>query len=352
MSGAGPIATPESPGRILRSAREAMGLSRREIAEALYLLESVVVAIEEDDVARQPEPVFMRGYVRNYARLLKLDPEPLIGALAPARAPTPQRTIQTMNESPSLIWPAVGVGLALAVLAGVVIHLLGAPSGESTAATAGLASVSALESATLEQVSEDVAEELTTPSSTEPAEALIEVENDDGPAQDPMGQDLRTQPPAVGESAPATVTAATTETVPADREAEQQESSTQTDSVAEAETEVAGVDVATAATEQGMGGVVRKRLNRGDNDAIRIHFTADCWVRIKDNTGRMIFSDMGRAGVEMELVGNGPFDILLGFAPAATLQWNGAAIALEPHMRNNVATLTLDQSVDDGSVEG
>lgn len=338
MSGAEPVAPAESPGRILRSAREAMGLSRREIAEALNLLESVVVAIEEDDTARQPEPVFMRGYVRNYARLLKLDPEPLIGALSSVRSSAPARTVQTLPESPRWIWPSVGVALALAVLGGVVFHLLDPGPDDSSTEAAGIAAMggeagealTGAAAAGLEPLSEDIADQLTATPATapEPSEALIEVDNDDGPAENP---DLSVSPGASGEAEvipPSGLASGTPESLGLPV---LQPGATPTEPMPES---VAG---------ETLPGVVKKRLNRGNRDTIRIQFSADCWVRVKDATGRMLFSDMGRPGVEMELTGGGPFDLLLGFAPAATLEWNGEKVALEPHMRNNVATLVLDR---------
>jgi cytoskeleton protein RodZ len=328
MSGAEPVAPQESPGRILRSAREASGLSRREIAEALNLLESVVVAIEEDDTARQPEPVFMRGYVRNYARLLKLDPEPLVGSIGASRQPAaPVRPVHSLSERPRWIWPAAAVGAALAVLVGVVIHLLqpdeingsiGPISANAVDMIPDNSSVSPVTSATgeLRPTPEDVVDTPTheQPVAPEPVDAFIEVENDDGP------ESVAEQRPDRGGLNP----------------------------VSDQGEELVGESAAepVSAASNLPAGVIRKRLNRGNRDTIRLSFTADCWVRVKDNTGRMVFSDMGRQGIELELTGNGPFDVLLGFAPAAILEWNGAAVALEPHMRNNVATLLLDRAAE------
>lgn len=98
--------------------------------------------------------------------------------------------------------------------------------------------------------------------------------------------------------------------------------------------------------------VKKRRLNPGSGDTILLHFTNDCWVRVKDSTGRMLFSDMGRAGGGLELIGTGPFDVLLGFAPGATLNWNGSEVALAPHMRNNVATILLDRDASGSGSDG
>jgi len=67
-----------SVGERLRQAREARGLELVVVAERLHLKQSMVVALENEDFDRLPARVFVRGYYRNYARLLELPEEPLL----------------------------------------------------------------------------------------------------------------------------------------------------------------------------------------------------------------------------------------------------------------------------------
>lgn len=60
------------PGQRLREGRQAAGKSLAEVSAALHLSESYLKALEADDYERLPEPTFVRGYIRNYARLLSL----------------------------------------------------------------------------------------------------------------------------------------------------------------------------------------------------------------------------------------------------------------------------------------
>ena len=60
-------------GTLLRSAREAAGLSLDAVAQQLKLAPRQVRALEESDFAKLPGRTFVRGFVRNYARLLRLD---------------------------------------------------------------------------------------------------------------------------------------------------------------------------------------------------------------------------------------------------------------------------------------
>ena len=45
----------------------------------------------------------------------------------------------------------------------------------------------------------------------------------------------------------------------------------------------------------------------------------------------------------LRLVGQGPFRILLGYAPGVQMQYNGETVSLLAHTRNNVASLVLGQ---------
>ena len=65
------------PGERLRRAREEQGLSQDEVSKHLRLSLSYLRALEEDDYDRLPEPPFIKGYLRNYARFLGLPAEEL-----------------------------------------------------------------------------------------------------------------------------------------------------------------------------------------------------------------------------------------------------------------------------------
>ena len=78
----GPVEQIESlPGAMLRAAREARGLPVSDIAHALKFSERQISALEEDRYDDLPGGQFVRGFIRSYARLVKLDPSPLIATL-------------------------------------------------------------------------------------------------------------------------------------------------------------------------------------------------------------------------------------------------------------------------------
>ena len=73
-----PASSPDSPGQQLRQAREARKLDTSQVATSLRLAPRAIAAIEQDDYAQLPSPVFIAGYIRSYAKLVGLDPEPLV----------------------------------------------------------------------------------------------------------------------------------------------------------------------------------------------------------------------------------------------------------------------------------
>ncbi len=65
-------------GQILREARENKGLTLEEVQAAIRINPRFLQALEEGEYDALPSPVHVRGFLRNYARYLGLDPEPLL----------------------------------------------------------------------------------------------------------------------------------------------------------------------------------------------------------------------------------------------------------------------------------
>lgn len=75
-----PFDTRKGCGQHLREARERAGLTLDQAAAQLRMPIQVVRALEQDEWQKLGAPVFVRGQLRSYARLLKVDLEPLLQA--------------------------------------------------------------------------------------------------------------------------------------------------------------------------------------------------------------------------------------------------------------------------------
>ena len=79
-------------GVLLAKARKSQKLSVEDVAASLRLSVAKINALEADDFLVISDPTLARGFIRSYARLLKLDPEPLLIAhrqLIPAEIVNP-----------------------------------------------------------------------------------------------------------------------------------------------------------------------------------------------------------------------------------------------------------------------
>ena len=65
----------------LRAAREARGLTVQQVADATKIRTDHIGALEQGNFDVFSAPVYIRGSVKIYAKLLKLDPPPLLAAL-------------------------------------------------------------------------------------------------------------------------------------------------------------------------------------------------------------------------------------------------------------------------------
>ncbi len=113
-------------GRALAAAREARQLSQSEVAAQLRLHPRQVKAIEEENLAGLPEGPYVRGYVRNFARLVDLPAEPLLQLLNARLGPTdpltgagaaaPMSAIQRMPREPLSGRLVIGGAVALLLM--------------------------------------------------------------------------------------------------------------------------------------------------------------------------------------------------------------------------------------------
>ncbi len=76
-----------SPGAMLIAARKAQKLELATVAESAGVPQSILAALESDDWEHLDAPVYVRGYLRKYARLLGLDEETILAAYALSAAP-------------------------------------------------------------------------------------------------------------------------------------------------------------------------------------------------------------------------------------------------------------------------
>ncbi|MEI7430620.1 MAG: RodZ domain-containing protein [Betaproteobacteria bacterium] len=288
-----------SVGQSLRTAREAKGLTVSEVSKILKLSMHQVESLESDDWARLPCNTIIRGFVRNYARLVGLNPVELMAMLdglqMPKNAelemsPGTNVSIPKENGAQHRDYLRVVAGFSALVLAVSVYFFL--PDQVLESALSMLKSATQSSEATSETVAKKEPETLTPPTATVINET---------PGAAP-------QAAAVSPDAPA----------PA------------------AQTQIpAGVSGKTITPPAQL-------LPAGSGSLLKFNFSQPSWVEIRDRSGEIIFSQLSQAGTQREVEGRPPFALVIGNATHVTLQYKGKAIDLSKRSKDDVARVTVE----------
>lgn len=287
-----------SVGQKLRSRREERGLSLERVADQLKLTHRQLEAIEGNDFDALPGNTFARGFVRNYARFLELDPQPLLDQLT-ALLPTEriQAALPHVSDATALnaslpigsqarkfsVGMMVIVGLLLG--AGAVFWYLQQPPSPDMALSE-LSSKDGVSVAINASMSE----------SFNASGVLAE-----------MG------------SAPIENGASTVGAIPSPVPA----------------------DASAAVAEPPVSVKVASSVAAAVNGEIRIVVEFDSWVQIMGADGQVLVSQLLKPGTEQTLSGKAPFQVKIGNAPKTQLYYHGQRIDLAPYSRADVATLEL-----------
>jgi cytoskeletal protein RodZ len=110
----------------LRRQRELRQVSLREIADITKISIRYLEALEEDRFDVLPAPVFAKGFLREYARYVGLDPDEVVNTYLTAQSESqpdePEESWSPPNRGPSMEWTS---GLLLALAVAVVLALVG-----------------------------------------------------------------------------------------------------------------------------------------------------------------------------------------------------------------------------------
>ena len=289
-------------GAMLRSAREAAGLSVDDVAQQLKLAPRQVQALEQDDFQRLPGRTFARGFARNYARFIQLDPDAVL-ALMPATesAPALERPSFAAARRPMGEIPVERAAKRSGAPRALVLLLV-------------LVNVGAAAYYQYSRQASDAHREATVaggaPGTTSGTLAA--------PSSGTTGGSTTTAlPNPVAESAPAPVGNTASEATPAAPAAD------------------ASAAPATAATTSAAAA-------RANNDAaLVLAFKGTSWAEVKDASGRVILQMTGGAGMTQTVSGAPPLELSLGNAPDVAVTFRGQTLDLAPYTRGVVARVAL-----------
>jgi cytoskeleton protein RodZ len=265
-------------GEELSRARAALGFSVKDVAQQLKFAPRQIEALEQGRFEELPTGTFARGMVRAYARLLKLDAEPLVeriaervavpdnaAAVASTRRPIP---ITDSARRSNTVYAALSLAI-LAVIAGVAFQWQ-----RERAGAARLTFVAAADA----------------PSQAPQASQVVPV---------PQAPQAASAPAAAEQPAP------------------------------QAEAPGAAPGAAPAAPAEGARRIALK-------------FDRESWVEIRGHDGKALISQLNPGGTERVVEGRPPFALIIGNAQYVRLTYDDRPVDLAPYVKVEVARFTLD----------
>lgn len=281
-------------GMRLSQARQAQNLATADVARRLKLSVSQVEALESGRYHQLPGPIFVRGFIRNYARLVKLDPDELLLAAGnslpqPAARPEmpPSRDIP-FPTSGKRRWPKYAIAAAVIV---------------------GLLSVYEF----FWNEPETVAIEPAVVAKSPPAK----------PVRKPVREATARQPDSPA-PAPTPVSTPPVSTPPV--------------STPPVSTPIAREPSAAPVVDAPQV----QRVSNPEEREIRLVFDEDSWVEIRDRYDNPIFAQLNAAGTARRVSGMPPLSVVVGNAHGVRMTYGGQTIDLTRHIKIDVARFTLE----------
>ncbi|MFM5447689.1 cytoskeleton protein RodZ [Aeromonas veronii] len=304
------------PGQLLRNAREQLGWTREQVASRIHLRLTLIAAIESDTYDKHTSHTFIRGYLRTYAKLVGIPEETILAAYDKLGLTPPdnidmqsfsRRSRQQANDSRLKVvtWLVILVLIALSV----------AWWWQSTSRRS--AGDEALAATEMSATGSTPAEPAITPPdaiNTAPVE---------GAANAPAATDVIA--PAVVSDATATLAPASAAVAPSDVSA--------------------AVGTATDAAVSGANGTESEEavVDPATAPQLKMSFTADCWLDVKDANGKTLFSGLKKANDELVLEGAEPLKFIIGAPMAVKLDYKGQSFDMSRYNNGRTARFSLPQ---------
>ena len=295
----------QTPGELLKQAREKLGLAQKDIAAQLNLQIETIDAVEKNDRDRLPVATYARGYIRSYARLVKIDADMLIRLYDHSSAPLPEiiPNIKKPAQASSRDKPVRAISylitfiLALLLLAWLQSKYIvgrntggGKPDTTASGDTIGQHAVPG-------------------PSNQVP-----------GPAA-PASTETRSAPESLSLSLP--------------------EGATVTPGNAMSETNSPDQSTIDTTLPDTINPVQTPMNNITGESRLELVLKHDSWIEVYDANKTKKYLGLARTGDEINLTGTAPFSVLLGYASGVAVRYNDEPFDPSPYANAGIARFTL-----------
>lgn len=299
----------ETIGSLLKLSREQLGVSVADIAGQLHLRPCIVEDIEADRFEQIASPIYVKGYVKNFARIVQADPKViercLVKQLPEACAPDMQsfsrKTTRQARDGRLMFVTYLIVFILLALLVLWWVQKSDTLSdidfsqptveeiADSSPDDSSFADASAIDSSAIES----------TP--THLADTTLEAKDDSS---------SQTNVQLAGINSPADAIEKLVEHLdPID--------------------DTSSVDLAPVT------------LALDNASSLLLTLSGDCWINVTDASGKVLINDLKKSGSRLNVSGESPFKLTLGAPQVVNIELDGKAVSLNDYPSGRVARLTL-----------
>ena len=290
----------QSIGQVLKAARLAQVMSAQDIARQLRLSEKQIEAIENDDHSKFPNQIFLRGFIRNYAKLVREDTKKFSQLLGETFPSTSTQAITfSVDGTPFIPDHKKSKGnliilLIVVLVSSLLVYEVYRSGGDDPKTNENIENGTVAETiiqleTEIEQVPEDNQNQLSSviKSNGSDFNVLIEEVEVDQQGGDSLDKEQKVE---------------------------------------------TALEVEDKPVESGGGGT------------LRFKFTGESWVEVKDAEGKKIFSQTSPGNTEETVNGSPPFSLTIGNAASVRLFYNDEPVDLILYTNTNggVARLSLD----------
>ncbi len=309
---------PELPGNRLMSEREENHLSQEEVAHHLHLDVKLIVALEENDYEKLPSPSYICGYLRSYARLLKLPESEIVNSysqgeeISSALLPENVDIVPKRQPSSTSLMPII---LLLLVVSGL------------------FAAVWLLDFFNKPEVDVSKGVESKINKTTEPGSSM------------PKEEALDSVSPSTAQitESDSNITPSIAQTT----EPDSNTTSSTTPSTAQKTTEPVEITefkrYNTVVKSDG-DPFTAKRVIKFRPAKLKLAYKGDSWTEINDANGKRLIFRLVAGGSKLEVDGEPPFVVLLGNASVVKIHFEGNEFNHTRFHRDNIAYFRIGSS--------
>ncbi|WP_158589110.1 cytoskeleton protein RodZ [Alginatibacterium sediminis] len=331
-----------SPGQMLKEAREELSLSVDEVADRLKLRRQLIMDIEADNLDEKLNQTFAKGYLRSYARLVDVPEDQVFASVSYLENVQEQRldlhTFSKHSKQRNSEGRLMRFTLILVLL---IVAVAGYWWWDQNKATILGSDIDA---------NTETQSQLSLPSnlSSEPSATELKASEPNSSSEEPSSQTLskpQTEPTPLSATEPSSNDL---KLVVGDENRAVNNEATE----AEQSAIESGVELASDIEEQTAAALLAQQnaqgqasnpqsSNAASNNQLNFTFAQECWVEVRDASGKRLVVGVKQPGSSIELNGEAPYSVVLGTSKGVEINYLGNKVDLSQFSDGKVVRLKI-----------